>query len=474
MMDYNQLELRIRQMSRRYVGGFNDIDDLTQIGLIACWLYLEKTPNAPISHLIVEAKSAILKELRRERAQKRMPENGFLSFQHSYEKDGTTLEEKTGREDKPFSEKRDSVREFIGTLREKIGYFYVFAIKGAPASYRIRRAILEHVIEDIEGLSPEEIPNVVDTKFFEERGLEQFLKIFYGNSPFRAMADLYGDRFFQWEFKKTANGFWHGRKGYENALAAIKWLAQKKGAKTPQEAARIKDKDFVEAGLEYMLKIHFNSSVRLALQTVYPNIKPWEFYYTPAGFFKDIKKQHKALLSFLLNNNCPAIDEFTPEETYEQGLRTFVRRKTLNQFGLSSLLQRHNGSIYTLFKSHFSKQILPWTLWGTHEPWRENPKETGDAAMRWLIENYLGLPINELPLYLSQELLTRVGFFGIASNKRIGYNGRTYLIADRLYPGKFTPWDFRRGRKGIIVPDHPNFKRSKREISNQDYKNKIK
>ena len=85
---------------------------------------------------------------------------------------------------------------------------------------------------------------------------------------------------------------------------------------------------------------------------------------------------------------------------------------------------------------------MPWSLRGSKDVWKENPKETAADAIRWLFEKYLNIPINEIPQYATCKLFWNVGFSGILTNRNINFNSSPYLAVDNAYPGRFSRDEF--------------------------------
>ena len=236
------------------------------------------------------------------------------------------------------------------------------------------------------------------------------------------------------------------------ALESIVWFTNLNEIKSPEDCKKIILEDFKDAGLSTAIQKHFNSSTFLALKTRFPELKPWQTKHTPKSYFDDKSNQIDAILSFLLDNNIPLISDFSAEETYDTGIRKVVTKSSMEKYGLRGLMARFDNNLYKLYSTLFSEQILPWTLNSSKEPWKKNPIETASNAIRWLFDDYLKIPIEEIPEYATCKLFWDVGFSGILTNKKIGFNSSPYAAVNSAYPEIFSKDKFNRKREISAIP----------------------
>ncbi|HTZ41590.1 MAG TPA: hypothetical protein VMC07_00050, partial [Candidatus Omnitrophota bacterium] len=90
--------------------------------------------------------------------------------------------------------------------------------------------------------------------------------------------------------------------------------------------------------------------------------------------------------------------------------------------------------------------IFPWFLKSAKEPWKEKPFEVAADAIRWLFEKYLNVSVDEIPDYATCELFWKVGFSGIMTNRRLGFNSSPYKAIDNAYPNLFSEEQFDKHR----------------------------
>jgi hypothetical protein len=447
-MDLEDLRPRMHKLARRYAKTPQEIEDMAQIGLIGCWLLLEQQPDASLALLVTAAERDMMGAIRHETAKKRRPAGNFVSLQAPTH-DQLTLEGIVGTV--PENLVREYHESLVLVLKQKYGNNYVSNMKDCKNIPYIRRRVVQSIFE-AEHVPLEKIPAALEPEYFQKRGFGRFLQILYGDCAVSAVMDAFDGIFLPWDFRRVPHGYWQGRSGRHHANLATNWLINKVAAEQSRQAESLTAEDFKKARLAGMLNAQFHGSPRLAVQSVRPTIRPWEFNATPANYFRWIRNQKLALDSFLIDKTGQTLTGLTPEEAYDCGLREHVSKDALKEYGLTNLLARHKGSTYRTFRRHYAEQILPWSLNNVQEPWRDNPRATADDAMRWLIEKYLDLPRDELPRYFSARVIARVRFSGIFTNPRIGYGGSTFAVVDSLYPGKYSRDDFRDVQRGVVMP----------------------
>lgn len=452
-LEINNMDEKIEKIviasARRYSRNSSEIDDLAQIGRIAVWNASQRKPDANLSYYGAVIKYAMINSKKKDGAQKRNPSGGLVSLNEELGEDGFTLEETIGVNDELKPESRDLLDLLKLELRRRYGRSYVRKIGMEQNPRKLIRRLVRNTIEEIAKIPKEEIPSRADYQFFIDHGLGRILWVFYKNSPFKAINDAYNGDFLRWEFNRVPAGFWRGKDGYENALIAVNWLLNKNEVGSKRTIDSITIADFEKEGLGGMIQQVFNSSPYLALKSKFHDLKPWEVRVVPKGFLNNLENCAVALDSYLIDNGVQLLHGLTPEETYDQGLRRFVSKDSLIEYGLYGLVARFGRSPQRLFSAFYPEQILPWTLAGSKDTWKEEPRKTAALAVRWLFDKYLMIPTEEIPSYASNKFFWRLGFSGILTNRNIGFNSSTYQAVNNAYPGVFSPFDFRRGKGRI-------------------------
>jgi len=402
---------------------------------------LQKNPDSDVAFVIKAVKYKFIDLVRYKTAKKRNPGSRVRSLD-----DGSLLHFVGGESGVVSAE--EVMDGFKQGLKKKLGRHYIKELEGngRPDKEKVR-AIIRSVIEGVYGIPVSEIPNKVNYQFFRDCGLENFLWVFYKNSAFSAVMDAFPGEVVPWNFKKKPNRFWQGRKGCIRALEAVKWFAEKHELKSEKDCRKIKYNDFEIEGLSGMLQIQFGHSPYLALKSHFPKLKPWQTRQIFKGYYDNMDKRREALSFYLMDKGFPDLKNLSSEEVYELGLRTVVTKEDIDNEGLRGLQAKYKGNVYLMFCDLLPGKILPWTLSSSKQAWKDNPKEIGAEAIRWLFDKYLQIPKNEIPDYATCDLFWRVGFSGIMTNKSIEYNSSPYNAVNSAYPGRFLREDFKRSKR---------------------------
>lgn len=127
---------------------------------------------------------------------------------------------------------------------------------------------LKWTIEEKERLTPKQLLDVYNIKWLKTHGLASACQMFWGNSPFRMINDLYRDRFKEWEFKVTPVGYWSKRK----ALEALRWTIEEKEKLDEKQLLKIfNQKWLIKQKLWTPLKRYWKGSPYEMLIALYPN-----------------------------------------------------------------------------------------------------------------------------------------------------------------------------------------------------------
>ena len=101
------------------------------------------------------------------------------------------------------------------------------------------------------------------------------------------------------------------------------------------------------------------------------------------------------------------------------------------------------NDIKKLIKAKLENQIknLPYGFWRCKQG-----KEHSKIAIKYLIEEHLKIPIEQIPEQITAKTFHEVGLFRLL----VEFFDSSYFKAlEYTYPGKFNPWDFPKGMTGI-------------------------
>lgn len=121
---------------------------------------------------------------------------------------------------------------------------------------------------------------------------------YYGDSPQRALLDLYPDFTWRpWLFRSTSQGFW---KDKQNRIAYMDWLGQHLGLKSHEDWYQVSRSHFHTNHGGGMLANYYGDSVFRALKEYAPRMKwlPWCFPTVPQGFWQE-QENRQAYMKWL-------------------------------------------------------------------------------------------------------------------------------------------------------------------------------
>lgn len=449
-MNIEDYEHRIKLFARRFGSSFKEIEDFEQIGRMAAFKFLSQKPNASFSEVITAIKRDMIDYLRKLLGSRR---KGFLKI--FYINKNNLLRDKEKEIDytffqESFKTEEEKVEEIIEAMKKMYGHHYISGLKKESRPYRRAKKIIRAVLEDIYCIEPKNLYEKVDRYFFNSNPLlKGIISTYFNNSYINALSQVYGEDFVIWNLKQKPNGFWKGKKGFENAKDAVRWFIKKNNIQSPEDCKKYGFKDFEKARLGGMLQVCFKHSPYLAFKTYFPNLKPWNSKRVPSNYFDDIDNQKEAIKFYLIEKGFPPIEDMDSEEFYSLFLKFYLKIEDIRNKGLASLLRRHRNSIYHTFKELFPEKVLPWTF-NSKEPWKKNPLEIAAQSIRWLFEDYLKASYDEIPKIATTTLFWRVGFSGIMTNKRIGFNSSPYKALNAAYPRRYSYSELiKRPRKNI-------------------------
>jgi hypothetical protein len=151
-----------------------------------------------------------------------------------------------------------------------------FNVKGmwqGPDRFKLAAEATRWMIEKVEGVSIEEIPQRISATTFGKYNLRGMLSVCFRGSFFRAIENAYPGRFHPWEFRNVPKNFWQGETGLINARRATRWLCEEI-LRVPRERVfqDVTYHLFREHGLGGMLTGCFSGSSIQALHNAYPDL----------------------------------------------------------------------------------------------------------------------------------------------------------------------------------------------------------
>ncbi len=151
-----------------------------------------------------------------------------------------------------------------------------FNVKGmwqGPERFRLAAEATRWMIEEVEGVTVDDIPQRISATTFGKYNLRGMLSVCFRGSFFRAIENAYPGRFYPWEFRNVPKNFWQGEQGLVNARRATRWLCQDI-LEVPKDNVfqDVTYHLFREHGLGGMLTGCFSGSSIQALHNAYPDL----------------------------------------------------------------------------------------------------------------------------------------------------------------------------------------------------------
>ncbi|MBH0357774.1 DUF4046 domain-containing protein [Bacillus toyonensis] len=126
---------------------------------------------------------------------------------------------------------------------------------------------LKWTIEKKEVLNPEQLRLIYGHKWLVKLGLKGACQLFWNDSPYAMINDLYPNQFKEWEFKMTPTRFWTR----ERALEALRWTIEEKEKLTDDQLFKYYTVKWIKKNrLWTPLMRYWNGSPYAMINDLYP------------------------------------------------------------------------------------------------------------------------------------------------------------------------------------------------------------
>jgi hypothetical protein len=423
-------EPTIRQVAGKFFGiidGF-ELDDLMQNGRFLAWQLIVKK-NISIdnfesytSYLFKALNNSYINDFRRTRVQKRIRLSEVMS-----------LYKKVGFEEKMF------LYEVIpNKIEGKFTLETLSQISDAAIECKkpkVIKGVVRYFLELLE-ISPEEAPRLVNCYTFFNHGLKQYLRIFFKNSPYRALKFAYPDITPE-NMKRVPNKYWGSKAGKQRAIAILKKLLLEGGHEQAKYPLIVNDKFICGNGLNTPYKIHFKKSPFAFLDAAFPSVfMPWEMAHTPAGYFKNNNGSVEKAVYWLVEEKLAIpLSKMDKKDIWRKKVSKKLTKRVMEKYGLSGLLDDFKNSPEALIRAVYPDKFYPWDF-SKRNKWNgAEGLELAAMATRWVIEDYADLsPTSEKICY---KFFTENGFHGMMKSKNLGFNSSSKAALKNAYPDRF-------------------------------------
>jgi hypothetical protein len=219
------------------------------------------------------------------------------------------------------------------------------------------------------------------------------------------------------------------------AKAGVKALLEKvKGRiQKPDELPEIFSEELImHSGLEHAYAWADNSRYKLISLVLPENYKPWQFGETENWLESHDKLQcAREALEWLMSEKlgCSRGD-----------LPAMLNRHIFKDNGLKLLLEQFDDSCFKIVDAVFPNVFKPWQF-TEEEPliwFQEDRFEIARAATKWLIEERLGIPAEEIPKRISLRDFHMNGLSKLLDL----FNQNLFQVIENAFPQRFKPWQF--------------------------------
>jgi type IV pilus assembly protein PilB len=219
------------------------------------------------------------------------------------------------------------------------------------------------------------------------------------------------------------------------AAVAVKTLLEKIKGKIqkPEELPEIfTEKLLVDAGFEQLYLWAEESRFKLIDLVLPGQFKPWQF------------NEIETWLEANDKNFCAreAIEWLMSEKLgcSRGDLPSMLNRHIVKDAGLGALLEKFDDSCFKIVNTVFPDVFKPWQF-VEEEPliwFQEDRFDTAQKATRWLIEERLGIPVEEIPKRISIREFHMNGLSKLLDL----FNQNLFQVVENAYPQRFKPWQF--------------------------------
>jgi hypothetical protein len=215
----------------------------------------------------------------------------------------------------------------------------------------------------------------------------------------------------------------------------------------PEEiSTKINYYTFVRYRLQYYLWIFFNNSPYRALRFAYPNLNPTDMEKAPNGHWNGKVGKRRAIA---------ILKRTLMESGYEKtDYPLIVNERFIESVGLSAPYQKHfHSSPFAFLDAAFPETFMPWEMAYTPMGYFGKDKELAKKAVRWLVEEKLGILLSDMDekevwrqgtsKRVTKEVMEYYGLRGLMSI----YGNYPEPLMRLAYPDKFQAWDFKHSSK---------------------------
>jgi hypothetical protein len=240
--------------------------------------------------------------------------------------------------------------------------------------------------------------------------------------------------------RRFPNGFFDGDEGRRRAVVLTRYLIRHiAGIRLSEIPDRLNKEVFYHHKLTWMLAACFNWSPYLAIEAAYPGrFHSWQFNVKGMWQGKDRLKIAAEATRWMIEEAAGIPEEEIPRVI---NARLFEKH---NLRGMLSLCFK--GSLYRAVDNAYPGRFRPWEFNNVPKNFWRGPtgRQNAREAVRWVVENRLGIPPARIYSEVTYELLRRHGLGGMLTSC---FSGSSIAALQHAFPEVPISGEARRKRR---------------------------
>lgn len=293
------------------------------------------------------------------------------------------------------------------------------------------KQIVIYLLVKLMGIDEDLAPKKINYQTFVDFGLQEWLWVFFNNSPFRALNCAYPGKFLPHHMKRAPKKHWSGRGGRSRATKVLRSILEETGVE-PEQYPKLITERFLEefkitTPVLKLFKTHYGF-----LNAAYPGrYHPWELPSTTPHFFEKQEHVVKAVRWMVEEKLGYPVPHLTVKEIWRERIAMKITKETFSQYGLREIMATYH-SPEPVLRMAYPDKFLDWSFQNKTKWKGEAGKKLAARAVRWFVEEYLELhPTSAL---LTWEMFIKNGLNGLITSRSLGFNSSVRAALLNAYP----------------------------------------
>lgn len=219
----------------------------------------------------------------------------------------------------------------------------------------------------------------------------------------------------------------------------------KKKLHNPEDLPEVFTEQFiVSSGLEQVYLWADSSRFKLIELAMPTKYKPWQFAEIDEWINSknDLNTCAREALAWLMSEKLGCSRGDLPQ---------MLNKQVFTENSLAPLLNKFDDSCFNIVNAVFPGVFRPWQFVEEEQViwFQENRINTAADATRWLVEERLGIPVEDVPKRISIRDFHTNGLSKLLDL----FNQNLFAVIENAYPLKFKPWQFNEQAEIWKAPD---------------------